>query len=316
MEGEVLTERKRAGGSQVVCIDSDLEGSTGLKAIHQKHPEIFVQSGIMERANFQAAAGFGMDKSKQAIFSTFAAFLEMCVSEITMARLNYSNVLCHFSHSGCDDMADNTCHFGVNNFFADNGLDEHEPTGLYFPADYNQFAKCLEAIFWDQGVRCIFSTRSKLPCITDKAGKELFGEGYVFKAGKDDVVREGKDGYVVSFGDALYRALDAVECLRDEGMDVGLINKCTLNTVDEECMKKIGAAPFVLVVEPLNKKTGLGVRFGTWLLERGFAPKYGMIGAHKEGSGGLWEHAYHQGYDSESIQAKIKTLAGVKKAKK
>jgi hypothetical protein len=30
---------------------------------------------------------------------------------------------------------------------------------------------------------------------------------------------------VVSFGDALYRAMDAVECLKAEGIDVGLINK-------------------------------------------------------------------------------------------
>jgi len=57
-----------------------------------------------------------MEKGKQGIFATFAAFLEMCISEITMARLNYSNLLCHFSHSGIDDMADNTCHFGLNNF--------------------------------------------------------------------------------------------------------------------------------------------------------------------------------------------------------
>jgi len=311
---ERLSDEERV--SKIVCIDSDLEGSTGLKAIHQKHPEIFVQSGIMERANFQAAAGFGMDKTKQAIFSTFAAFLEMCISEITMARLNYSNVLCHFSHSGVDDMADNTCHFGINNFFADNGLDEHEPTGLYFPADFHQFEKCLESIFWDQGIRCIFSTRSKLPEITDKDGKSMFGEGYTFVKGKDDVVREGKDGYVVSFGDALYRSLDAVERLRAEGMDIGLINKCSLNVVDEAVMEKIGNTPFVLVVEPLNKKTGLGIRFGTWLLERGMSPKYSHIGSHKEGSGGLWEHAYHQGYDSASIQAKLKLMAGAKKQKK
>jgi hypothetical protein len=50
----------------------------------------------------------------------------------------------------------------------------------------------------------------------------------------------------------------------------------------------------VLVVEPLNVNTGLGLRMGTWLLERGFAPKYAHIGTHREGSGGLWEHAYHQ----------------------
>ena len=47
------------------------------------------------------------------------------MSEITMARLNFSNVLAHFSHSGVDDMADNTCHFGINSMLADGGLDPH-----------------------------------------------------------------------------------------------------------------------------------------------------------------------------------------------
>jgi transketolase len=95
---------KEEAAKKVLVIDSDLEGSTGLKAIHQKHPEVFVSSGIMERGNFSAAAGFGFDKEKFGVFSTFAAFLEMCISEITMARLNQCNVLCHFSHSGVDEV--------------------------------------------------------------------------------------------------------------------------------------------------------------------------------------------------------------------
>lgn len=78
----------------------DLEGSTGLKVIHQKHPEVFIPSGIMERGNFSAAAGFGFAPDKFGVFSTFSAFLEMVISEVTMARLNNCNVLSHFSHSG------------------------------------------------------------------------------------------------------------------------------------------------------------------------------------------------------------------------
>ena len=81
-----------------------MEGSTGLKVIHQKHPEVFIPSGIMERGNFSAAAGFGFDKDKFGVFSTFGAFLEMIISELTMARLNFCNVLCHFSHSGVDEV--------------------------------------------------------------------------------------------------------------------------------------------------------------------------------------------------------------------
>ncbi|MBE9178930.1 transketolase [Oculatella sp. LEGE 06141] len=295
---------------KVMCIDSDLEGSCGLKTIREAYPDIFVNSGIMERGNISAAAGFGMDKGKQGIFGTFSAFLEMCISEITMARLNYSNLLCHFSHSGVDDMADNTCHFGINNFFADNGLDDGYETRLYYPADAAQMTACVKAVFFDPGLRFIFSTRSKVPNILDANGNSFFGEGYTFVPGKDEVVREGSAGYVVSFGDTLYRAVDAVDRLRQDGLDVGLINKPTLNVIDEEMMAKIGAAPFVLVAESLNRRTGLGSRFGSWLLERGFTPKYAYLGVHKEGCGGLWEQFPHQGLDPVGIMNKVKQLAG------
>lgn len=305
MEKMSAEERK----AKVLCIDSDLEGSCGLNTIREAFPEIYINAGIMERGNFSAAAGFGMAPGKQGIFGTFSAFLEMCISEITMARLNYSNVLCHFSHAGIDDMADNTCHFGINNMFADNGLDDSYETRLYFPADEHQMRACVAKVFHDPGLRFIFSTRSSVPSILTSDGNTLFGEGYEFTPGKDEVIREGTAGYIVSFGDALYRALDAVERLKQEGIDVGLINKPTLNMVDEDMMAKVGAAPFVLVVESFNRRTGLGSRFGSWLLERGLTPKFAHLGTHEEGSGGLWEQFPHQGIDPTGIMKKVKELA-------
>lgn len=296
--------------ASVLVVDSDLEGSCGLAQIRKAYPEIFISGGIQERGNLSAAAGFGMEKGKQGVFATFAAFLEMCISEITMARLNYSNLLCHFSHSGIDDMADNTCHFGLNNFFADNGLDDGYDTKLYFPADPNQMKACVKKVFHDPGLRFIFSTRSKVPMILDADGNEMFGGDYTFTPGKDEVIREGTAGYIVTFGDSVYRALDAVERLKQDGIDVGLINKATLNVVDEEIMAKIGQSPFVLVTEAFNRKTGLGSRFGSWLLERGYTPKFAYLGTHEEGCGGLWEQYPHQGIDPVGIMAKVKELVG------
>lgn len=303
--GKMSAEERKA---KVMCIDSDLEGSCGFKQIHDAYPEIFISSGIMERGNFSAAAGFGMQEGKQGVFATFSAFLEMCVSEITMARLNKSDVLCHFSHAGIDDMADNTCHFGLNNMFADNGLDDAYETRLYFPADANQMKACVEKVFGDPGLRFIFSTRSKVPMILDKEGNELFGGDYKFTPGKDEVIREGSAGYIISFGDALYRALDAVERLQQQGIEVGLINKPTLNAIDEDMLAKVGRSPFVLVVESFNRRTGLGSRFGSWLLERGLSPKFAHLGTHEEGCGGLWEQFPYQGLDPESIMKKVKEL--------
>ena len=304
-----LSEAERIDKIRVV--DSDLEGSCGLFKIHAAFPETFISSGIMERGNFSAAAGFGMEAGKQGVFGTFSAFLEMLLSEITMARLNNSNVLSHFSHAGIDDMADNTCHFGLNNMFADNGLSDGYATNLYFPADPLQMKACLETIFFNPGLRFVFSTRSKVPTILNTAGEDYFGGDYKFVSGKDEVIREGTHGYIVSFGESLYRALDAVERLKLEGIDVGLINKVTLNVIDEDMMTKIGNSPMVLVVESFNRKSGLGSRFGSWLLERGLTPKYAHLATYKEGCGGLWEQFPHQGIDPAGIIAKTKELLNV-----
>ena len=304
----------------VRVFDCDLEGSTGLATIHKAFPDLFVAGGIMERGNFSAAAGFGMEEGRQGVFSTFSAFLEMCISEITMARLNQSNVLCHFSHSGVDDMADNTCHFGLNHLFADGGIpgapadtdhspDEHaDTTRLYFPGDPAQFEACVKRVFTDIGLRFVFSNRSKLPWILAEDGSKFY-EGRAFEPGLDDAVRDTfTDGVIVTFGATLHRAVAAAEKMKDAGLTVGVVNKACLNTVDTEMMARIAKAPRVLVAEELNVKTGLGSRFGSYLLQAGFTGRYDHIGVHAEGSGGLWRQMGFQGLDPEGIEKSFRKL--------
>lgn len=298
--------------ADVRVFDNDLEGSCGLHHVRKQHPEVYVEAGIMERGNFSAAAGFGSAKGRQGVYATFSAFLEMCVSEITMSRLNFANVLAHFSHSGVDDMADNTCHFGINSMFADGGVTPghgEDLTRLYFPADRHQFAACVKRIFRDEGLRFLFSTRSAVPDLLDDAGRPLY-EGKPFEPGRDDLVRDAAGGgYVVAFGEIVYRALDAVIRLKQNGVKVGLVNKPTLNVYDEAMMARLVAAPFVLVAEGWNVKTGLGSRFGTELLKRGFKGRYANIGVHREGSGGLWQQIGFQGLDPAGIEKAIRKLA-------
>jgi hypothetical protein len=83
-----------------------------------------------------------------------------------------------------------------------------------------------------------------------------------------------------------------------------------LNILDEETTKKVGSTGFALVVEPLSSKTGLGAKYGYWMAKLNLPkmPVYDNIGINKGGEGGLWEHAYEQGYDSASIQATVKSL--------
>ena len=303
LSGMSEDERKK-----VHAFDSDLEGSVGLTSVKNDFPECFTSAGIHERGNYLAAAGFGSKEGNLGIFATFSAFMEMVISEITMSRLNEANVLAHFSHAGVDHMSDNTCHFGLNNFFADNYVEEGSPTGLYFPADVSQMDSIVKRIFHDQGLRFIFSNRSKTPLILDSNGDSFYGKGYEFTPGIDEIIREGDAGWIVSYGDMLHRCLHVVEEYREKGINIGLINKPTLNSVDEDIMAKIGKSPFVLVIESLNSRTGLGIRFGTWLLERGLAPNYDYMGTTRPGNCGQEEQILHQGLGVDNIKEKLSNL--------
>jgi hypothetical protein len=73
-------------------------------------------------------------------------------------------------------------------------------------------------------------------------------------------------------------------------------------------LEVVGNSPFALVFETQNSKTGLGIRYGTWLLENGYTLKYGHMGTAKEGRGGLSEHIPHQGMGAEEIKEAIRKL--------
>ena len=148
-----------------------------------------------------------------------------------------------------------------------------------------------------------------MPDILSEDGKPFY-QGKKFEPGKDDVIREAPagSGYVVAVGETVYRALDAVLTLQERGLKINLINKSTVNVVDQAMMKKLAAAPFVLVVEGWNVKTGLGSRFGSYLLRFGFKGKYNHIGTHKEGAGGLWQQMGYQELDPKGIIKAIETL--------
>ncbi len=304
----ILREMNENERKKVHAFDSDLEGSVGLTAVREEFPECFTRAGIHERGNYLAAAGFGSQSGNLGIFATFSAFMEMVISEITMSRLNETNVLAHFSHAGVDHMSDNTCHFGLNNFFADNYVEEGSSTGLYFPADVNQMDAVVKRIFHDHGLRFIFSNRSKTPLVLDSKGESFYGKGYEFTPGVDEIIREGDTGWIVTYGDMLHRCLHVIEEYRANGINIGLINKPTLNSIDEDIMEKIGKSPFVLVIESLNSRTGLGVRFGTWLLERGLTPNYDYMGTTRPGNCGQEEQILHQGLGVENIKEKLATF--------
>lgn len=306
---DIMQERGAEGRQRVLVYSADLGGSTGVDSIQKRFPDRYITGGVMERGLFLAAAGFGSAQGYQGIFATFSAFSEMLNSEIQMVRLNGRNVLVHFSHVGVDWMADNTCHYGTNITCVDNGLGQ-DTTRLYVPADPLQMEAVLRKVYDAPGLRFIFSTRSTVPFILDKNNQKFFdsANSYQFTPGKDEVIREGNVGYVVTYGEMLYRCLDAVEQLHAEGIDIGLVNRPTLNVIDKTMLGKVGSSPLVVFVESQNVKTGFGNRYAAALLESGYHPTFRHLAITQTGAGGLYEHIPHQGLTPKNIKEIVKEV--------
>ncbi|MBF0540678.1 MAG: transketolase [Nitrospirae bacterium] len=303
-----LAEEQR---KNYLLVDNDLIYSSSSEIFADKYPQNTVRGGPQERGNWLLASGFGTVSGHQAFYTTFSAFLEMIISEIVMGNLIDSNVLAFFSHAGVDGISDNNTHFAPNIFYADIKLQQVERNlNLYFPADDLQMEAVLERVINECGLRFVFSTRAESYRILKQDNTPYFSKenGYKFVLGKDEMLMDGTDGYIVTYGSMVYRVIQAVEILKAGGIRLGVVNKPHLNIVDEEMLKIIGTSPSVIVVEDQGRATGLGSKMGTILLERGFSPKFLSLGITKEGIGGQHEQIINQGLDPDGIAESIKKM--------
>ncbi len=90
-----------------------------------------------------------------------------------------------------------------------------------------------------------------------------------------EVFNWGRDGVILACGTLLPNCLKAAATLREEGLDVGVINARFVKPLDTETiLKAIETSPFVLVVEEAARMAG----FGSAVLEA--AADARLIAAH------------------------------------
>jgi len=68
-----------------------------------------------------------------------------------------------------------------------------------------------------------------------------------FRVGKAEVITEGRDIVILTYGTLLKQAVEAADILRSEGRSVGVVNLRTLKPIDEELLKKTCAGDVLIV---------------------------------------------------------------------
>src|ERR1700760_5009218 len=202
--------------SNVVVLDADIAGGTGVHHFRKSHPQRFLQFGIAEQ-NMMAAAGGLAATGLIPVVTTFAVF---CLRAVEQARLSiaYSgrNAKIVASHPGLDVGPDGGSAQSLEDLAAFRAI---PGMTVLSPADPIEMKLATRAMLEFNGPVYMRTGRSP--------AKRVFGDDHRFEIGKGCIVREGKDVTIVACGVEVARAVEAATILAESGVDTRVVNMAT-----------------------------------------------------------------------------------------
>jgi transketolase len=233
---------------QLMVLDADIAGGTGVHHIRKSHPGQFVQFGIAEQ-NMMAAAGGMAAVGLIPVVTTFAVF---CLRAIEQARLSLCyakrNAKIVASHPGLDVGPDGGSAQCLEDLAAFRAIPNMT---VISPADATETALATRAILEFEGPVYMRTGRSPAP--------RIFGDDHTFEIGKGRIIRQGSDLTIIACGVEVARALAAADMLKEDGIAARVVNMATIKPIDRElvaaCARETGA---IVTAEDHNILGGLG----------------------------------------------------------
>ena len=212
----------------VVVLDADLSKSTKTNDFYKAYPDRFFNMGIAEQNLVGAACGFAAT-GKIPFASTFAMFaagraFEQIRNSICYPRLNVK--ICA-THAGITVGEDGGSHQSVEDISLMRSIPNMT---VLVPADGVEAEKMIFAAAEYNGPMYVRLGRSAVPT--------LFDENYNFEIGKGVVLREGDDATIIACGMMVNEALIAADMLKEENINVRVINMSTIKPIDTELIIK------------------------------------------------------------------------------
>ena len=276
----------------VVVLDADLSKSTKTNDFCKAYPNRFFNMGIAEQNLVGAACGFAA-AGKIPFASTFAMFATGRAFEVIRNSACYPklNVKICATHAGITVGEDGGSHQSVE----DISLMRSVPNmTVLVPADGVEAEKMIFAAAEFNGPMYVRLGRSAVPT--------LFGEDYNFEIGKGVVLKEGNDATIIACGMMVNEAILAADMLKEENINVRVINMSTIKPIDTELIIKaaketkaivtaeehsiiggLGSAVSEVVSEncpTIVKKVGINDCFGESGTPAELLEKYGLTAKH------------------------------------
>ena len=212
----------------VVVLDADLSKSTKTNDFCKAYPNRFFNMGIAEQNLVGAACGFAA-AGKIPFASTFAMFATGRAFEVIRNSACYPklNVKICATHAGITVGEDGGSHQSVEDISLMRSIPNMT---VLVPADGVEAEKMIFAAAEFNGPMYVRLGRSAVPT--------LFNEDYNFEIGKGVVLKEGNDATIIACGMMVNEAILAADMLKEENINVRVINMSTIKPIDTELIIK------------------------------------------------------------------------------
>ena len=256
--GEALVELGKVH-NDVVVLDADLAGATKTNMFSKEFPERFFDMGIAEQDMIATAAGFATC-GKIPFASTFAVFATGRVYDQIRNSICYPNlnVKIGATHAGITGGEDGATHQMLEDINLMRGLPNMT---VISPADDAESKWAVNEAAKINGLVYIRFGRASTPAIYDENTK--------FEFGKAIMHGEGTDATVFATGIMVAEALKAQEALREEGINVRVVDIHTIKPIDDEMIVKCAKETKKLIsIEEHSVIGGLGTAISEILTEK------------------------------------------------
>ncbi|MBY0528313.1 MAG: transketolase family protein [Gemmataceae bacterium] len=209
--------------ADIVVLDGDVHNSTRTEHFAKKFPQRFFNVGIAESNLVGAAAGMA-SSGKRAWLASFAAFV-MC-NAYDQLRMSVAfpclDVKVVGTHAGISIGEDGPSQMGIE----DVGLACSLPNfTVVVPADEPSMEQAVQALARTKTPAYLRAGRPNVPII--------YENGFTFKIGKANQVREGKDLTIVANGLMVAPALEAADQLASQGVQARVLDMHTVKPLDD-----------------------------------------------------------------------------------